>query len=352
MGAGPQWQLSLYDLFPDLRARRLQARRGSGPGDGLAQHTRCPAATGRGAGDAEAVAGPATQPDPQGGRAIAQPAAAPNCLHSSQSPILVPQGRLRLRGRTGPGRPRRLPAIRGRRPPQGEPRHPRRAAGGAAPPAGAGGVEGAGVQGGHPPSPREAGPGGGGGVEGVELVEQARRDRRQQPQLRLRRVLSAAAAAAAAPQADAGGLPLLPARSRTAPTQCLASSPHHHLRPSTAHYVARPSALQLKHCSALATRCTPLFFPKDPSFRHHVATFRSRNDALGDKQHPAQPAPVQHSELCPPFTPAVRLPDVFSAERGASLSITDLLRALPRPGRATRSSTPEPSPAGAGTSSP
>ena len=214
------------------------------------------------------------------------------------------------------------------------------------------GSKGRGCRAATPPPPGKPGRGAAGGVEGVELVEQARRDRRQQPQLRLRRVLSAAAAAAAAPQADAGGLPLLPARSRTAPTQCLASSPHHHLRPSTAHYVARPSALQLKHCSALATRCTPLSFPKDPSFRHHVATFRSRNDALGDKQHPAQPAPVQHSELCPPFTPAVSLPDVFSAERGASLSITDLLRALPRPGRATRSSTPEPSPAGAGTSSP
>jgi hypothetical protein len=145
--------------------------------------------------------------------------------------------------------------------------------------------------------------------------------------------------------------PLLQARSRAHSTMCLASSPHDHLRPSTAHYVARRSAPNLRHFSALATRCTPLFYPQDPSFPppscgHVYPQMR----AFGDKRHPAHPALVQHSEFCPPFTPA--LPDVVSAERGAYLGIADFPGALPRPGRATRFSTPEPSPAGAGNSSP
>jgi len=98
-------------------------------------------------------------------------------------------------------------------------------------------------------------------------------------------------------------------------------------------------------------QCTPLFYPQDPSFPppscgHVYPQMR----AFGDKRHPAHPALVQHSEFCPPFTPA--LPDVVSAERGAYLGIADFPGALPRPGRATRFSTPEPSPAGAGNSSP
>ena len=87
-------------------------------------------------------------------------------------------------------------------------------------------------------------------------------------------------------------------------SMCLASSPRHHLRPSTAHYVARRSAPNRRHFSALATRCTPLFYPQDPSFPppscgHVYPQMR----AFGDKQYPAQPAPVQHSEFCPPSPP-------------------------------------------------
>ena len=66
-----------------------------------------------------------------------------------------------------------------------------------------------------------------------------------------------------------------PHRAHSAMCPSLASSPRHHLRPSTAHYVARRSAPNLRHFSALATRCTPTSsIPRTPaSLRHPVATF-------------------------------------------------------------------------------
>ena len=143
-GAGPPRQRPLCD--PDPQARRLQARRGSGPGDGPV--ARQP--LGGVVGDAEAVAGPATACPPRRARhSPALPAAAPNFLRV---------------------RPKTPPTATG-----------------------------------------------------------------SQPHC---------------------------AHSMMG----LASSPRHHLRPSTAHYVARRSALHLRHFSALATRCTSLFYPQDPNF--------------------------------------------------------------------------------------
>ena len=147
----PLWPLQ-RGLARCRRALRLQAQRGSGPGDGPARHTRCPAATGRGGRGCRGRGRPCDSLPPEGA-----PSPSPACSSSKLPPI------------------------------QPKP----------------------------PPLPRCN-----------RLVR--------------------------------------PHRARS--LMCLASSPRHHLRQNTAHYVARRSALHLRHFSALATRCTSLFYPQDPNF--------------------------------------------------------------------------------------
>ena len=154
--------------------------------------------------------------------------------------------------------------------------------------------------------------------------------------------------------------------------QAVAQSGPQQLRPAVitcaqAQLIMLPAVLHLplfKHHTSTTFLHSPHdALPLSPYASFRLAAFRSQTHfviyrTLQVTQSADYPllllsALVQQSELCPPSPPAVPvLLDVFSAERGAYLGSADFLHALPRPGRATRSSTLEPSPAGAGTSPP
>jgi len=162
--------------------------------------------------------------------------------------------------------------------------------------------------------------------------------------------------------------PLLSARSRTAPIElCVRPAAALVVTCAQAQLIMLPAVLHLplfKHHTLplFCTRLTmhslcPHMLPSAilwPLFARgmtHFVIYRTLQVAQSaDYPLLLLSALVQLSELCPPSPPAVPvLLDVFSAERGAYLGSADFLHALPRPGRATRSSTLEPSPAGAGT---
>ena len=77
----PLWPLQ-RGLARCRRALRLQAQRGSGPGDGPARHTRCPAATGRGGRGCRGRGRPCDSLPPEGA-----PSPSPACSSSKLPPI-------------------------------------------------------------------------------------------------------------------------------------------------------------------------------------------------------------------------------------------------------------------------